>query len=425
MSRPKRLTSHRLPLHVVAAVLGFAGLAGCATTVPVATAPPVQAPAPVATLPADAPMPPADGIDTTTPPLDTVVVAGIPATGIPIDPTQATGREVFDRLRARLRAPACVDSGRARQWQDRYAHHPTVFTRKLESILPMLDFVIGETERSGLPGEFVFIPLVESWYEPGAIGHGGPAGMWQMIGSTARNHGVGMRKGYDGRLSPVDSTRAALSYLKALDDMFDGDWQATVMAYNAGEYRLAGALRRSGARRVSAADGLPAGMSHITYDYVSKLQALSCLVSEPEKFGLDLPDDARFARLAPVLVDRRVGTLEQVAARTRLPASTLRGWNPAYRGGRIVDGAPRLLLMPASAASALVEGAAALADTPLPAPADPGADAPTSATHRVRSGDTLSHIARRYGLSLAALLRLNGLGNRSMIRPGQVLRLVP
>ena len=201
---------------LLAAGLGAALLAGCAATGPTARMPPGADIESIA-------LPSEDAYSTEPLPPEALGMA---------DPVYTTGREVFDRLRARLRAPACVDSARARQWQDRYARHPSVFTRKLASVLPLLDFVVAETERSGLPGEFVFIPLVESWYEPGAIGRNGPTGMWQMIGSTARNHGVGMRNGYDGRLSPVDSTRAALSYLKALDDMFDGDWQATVMAYN-------------------------------------------------------------------------------------------------------------------------------------------------------------------------------------------------
>ena len=102
--------------------------------------------------------------------------------------------------------------------------------------------------------------------------------MWQMISSTARNHGVHIQPGYDGRLSPVESTRAALSYLKTLQGMF-GDWQAIVMAYNAGEGRILNAFRRARSRQVSAAQRKPHGLSNITYDYVAKLQALSCLVA--------------------------------------------------------------------------------------------------------------------------------------------------
>ena len=56
----------------------------------------------------------------------------------------------------------------------------------LLSIGPLIDFVSNEVDRAGLPAEFTFIPLVESWYQPGAVGAGGPAGMWQMIPSTAK-----------------------------------------------------------------------------------------------------------------------------------------------------------------------------------------------------------------------------------------------
>jgi LysM repeat protein len=134
-------------------------------------------------------------------------------------------------------------------------------------------------------------------------------------------------------------------------------------------------------------------------------------------------------------VDRGLHSLDQVAARTQVPAEHLRSWNPAYRGGRIVDGAPRVLLLPAGVASRVAGDAAAepatVASTststaaPAATSAEPASDAPASATHQVRSGDTLSRIAQQYGLTLALLRRLNGLGNGNRIRPGQVLRLVP
>jgi membrane-bound lytic murein transglycosylase D len=380
-----------------------------------------EAAAPASPEPADAPAP----AEVVTAPASEPVPPVVEASGV------TTGAEVFARLRARLQGPVCSDGDRAREWQQRYAHHPAVFARKLESVLPLVDFVADEVERSGLPAQFAFIPLVESWYEPGAVGRGGPSGMWQMIGSTARNHGIRISRGYDGRLSPVESTRAALSYLRTLSQMFDGDWQATVMAYNAGEYRLAGALRRSGNRGVSAERAQPAGLSPITYDYVAKLQALSCLVAEPARAHLTLPEATRFERLAAVLVDPKVGSLDQVARHAGVPAPRLRELNPAYRNGRIPADMPRLVLMPAVAGPALAnapfDDASELLAEADPADADdaPAAAGSTAETHRVRNGDTLSQIARQYGIPLGALRRLNRLGSSSRIRPGQVLRLVP
>ena len=129
----------------------------------------------------------------------------------------------------------------------------------MEEILPLMAYVLEEVERKKLPGEFALLPIVESWYRPAAIGPGGPAGMWQMISSTARNHGIRIQSGYDGRLSPVESTDAALSYLQTLDGLFDGEWRAMAMAYNAGEYRIIRAFRASGDRRVSGESQLPRG----------------------------------------------------------------------------------------------------------------------------------------------------------------------
>jgi membrane-bound lytic murein transglycosylase D len=159
--------------------------------------------------------------------------------------------DVLTRLQARLQPGACALGGEAQDWRKRYAHNPPVFGQHVLSILPLLEFVLAEAERRDLPGEFVLIPIIESWYRPAALGTGGPAGMWQMIASTARNHGVRIRAGYDGRLSPIESTHAALAYLGALQQRFGG-WQATVMAYNAGEFRLLGAMQRAGSATVAA-----------------------------------------------------------------------------------------------------------------------------------------------------------------------------
>lgn len=346
----------------------------------------------------------------------------------PPEDGRKTGADLFARLTARLSQPACPEVEAVARLRKRYAGHPGSFARHLSEILPLLDFVSREVEASGLPAEFAFIPIVESWYRPDAIGVGGPAGMWQMIASTARNHGIHIQAGYDGRLSPVESTRAALSYLKTLHGMFGGDWQAAVMAYNAGEYRLLKALRQQGSREVSATARKPRGLSAITYDYVAKLQALSCLLAEPGRNGLALPVEARFRVLAPVLVDRNANSLDRVAAGHGVDAAALRRLNPGYRQGRIVAGVPRLVLMPdpartARPAAATVPGAEN--DPALPAVATEANAAAVDGLHEVRNGDTLWSIARRYGLGLDQLRRLNGLGRGNTIRAGQRLRVLP
>ena len=132
-----------------------------------------------------------------------------------------------------------------------------------------------------------------------------------MIAITARNHDVPMRKGYDGRLSPVDSTTAAVRYLKTLHGMFAGDWRLAVMAYNAGEYRVLGALKRSGQVARNAKPEQLMGLSDITQAYVRKLHALSCLMEQA---------DDREEWLQPL--DRPVPHLEAVPLPAGSTAST-------------------------------------------------------------------------------------------------------
>jgi LysM repeat protein len=100
-------------------------------------------------------------------------------------------------------------------------------------------------------------------------------------------------------------------------------------------------------------------------------------------------------------------------------ASQLRKLNPGYRQGRVVAGAPRDVLAPATALASLVSGGNDTAQAAAPEAAGAGQ------TYTVRPGDTLSRIAARHGVPLAQLFSINGLSGKSVLRPGQVLRLAP
>src|SRR5690606_16835122 len=141
---------------------------------------------------------------------------------------------------------------------------------------------------------------------------------------------VSVQAGYDGRLSRAGSTDAAVRYLKTLHGMFAGDWRLAVMAYNAGEYRLLGALRRAGQRPADAdPDSLP--MPSITKAYVRKLRALSCLLEEAEDREAWLQ---ALDRPVPVLtvaeVPASIATLEALARRHGADAARLQRLNPVF-----------------------------------------------------------------------------------------------
>jgi len=338
-----------------------------------------------------------------------------------------TGAAVFARLNSNFSGPICNDSAAINLWKKRYAGNPKGFSKHLGEILPLLDYVSVEVERRKLPAEFALIPIIESWYQPHAIGSGGPSGLWQMIGTTAKNHGIKIQAGYDGRFSVVDSTDAALSYLGTLQGMFK-DWQRAVMGYNAGEFRILRAIRSSG-NKSEGEDHWPHGLSPITYAYIAKLQALSCLMSQPDKNNLSLPNSNQFTPLAAILVEANSENLDSIAKRYQIDADKLKQNNPAYKHGQISTHAPRRILMPAYLAGNNFVNTAA---NDLENPVNSDVVAPTQAstethsgTHEVKHGDTLWTIAKRYGLSLTNLRRLNGLGRNTVLQTGRTLKLVP
>ncbi|KAA2285657.1 transglycosylase SLT domain-containing protein [Arenimonas fontis] len=330
-----------------------------------------------------------------------------------------TGGQVFERLASGFQAPACIEGEHNLAWRRRYAGDPGRFAAQLEQILPLLAFVTEETGKRGLPAEFALIPIVESWYRPGAIGPGGPAGLWQMMPATARHHGILITSGYDGRLNPAESTDAALAYLQTLSRRFAGDWRAVAMAYNAGEYRILRAFRASGDHRASGEERLPVGLARTTYDYVAKLRALACLIAEPHAHGLALPVDSRFSPLVRVELPASVRGPDQAAHWLGVDAASLRALHPAFRRGQASHPtAGRVLLVPETP---LVRQRLA-AGAPDPATLPP---APPPRQHEIRPGDTLSGIAARYGVPLKQLYLLNGLDGRSILRPGRRLRIDP
>jgi len=301
--------------------------------------------------------PPRTSTGTTTT-VDAAIATQSPA---PLDALATrSGRDIYARFRSGLADPECPANGGSARWRQHFANAPKRMATEGDDVLPLFGYVVDALRAEHLPTEYALIPFVESGYRPGARSQGGPAGLWQFIALTARNHDVAVRTGYDGRLSPIDSTRAAVRYLKTLHGMFAGDWRLAVMAYNAGEYRVLGALRRSGQNARNAKPETLVGLSPITHAYVQKLRALSCLLESADDReewlrALDRPIPLLQARALP----QDATTLEAWARAQGLDAAKLKRMNPAFEGGRVLarkdDGAWRVL---APVATAEIAGAA-------------------------------------------------------------------
>lgn len=138
----------------------------------------------------------------------------------------------------------------------------------------------------GVPGEFIYLAMIESGYQANLKSPMGAAGMWQFMKSTARLYGLRVDLFRDERKDIILSTIAAGRHLKDLYDQF-GDWKLVLAAYNSGPGTVERAIKRSGSRDfwVQAARG---NFRQETISFVAKFFAINFIMANPESFGLDL-----------------------------------------------------------------------------------------------------------------------------------------
>ncbi|MGY0632693.1 transglycosylase SLT domain-containing protein [Luteimonas sp. A478] len=370
-----------------------------------------------------------------------------------LQPISRSGRDIYNQFRDGLSDQECaVDS--SDRWRQHFAHVPRDLAERPDRLLPLFGYVVDALREYHLPTEYALIPFVESGYRPGARSPSGPTGLWQFITATARNHEVTIRPGYDGRLSPVESTTAAVRYLRTLHGMFAGDWRLAVMGYNAGEYRIFGALRNAGQRAMDA-EHEKLAVPPITRAYVRKLQALACLLVEAgEREEWLEAIDQTVPVLAAASLPANVRQLDTWANRRGLDPALVRHFNPVFANGNVASGnRGQSVLAPAPAEHALAALQVEAAPITRPPEVAPGRrakedgpifladasdlveDETTGATmppaitrsgprvHTVTRGESIWRIARHYGLGAAQLLLRNGLEASSVIQPGMVLQI--
>lgn len=353
------------------------------------------------------------------------------ATTPPVAPSLRNGQDIFSSFLDGRADPGCDSEHSDTRWEQHFSRAPARLADDAQDVLPLFGYVVDELRKADMPTEFALIPFVESGYRPGARNGSGPAGLWQFIATTARNHHVPVGAQYDGRLSAVDSTTAAVRYLKTLYGMFGGDWRLALMAYNAGEYRVLQAMRTAGMNAQNARPSELPGMSKVTYEYVEKLHALACVLDHAQQQGNLLTS---LDRPVPVLTEHAlpVGTsLNAWAGQRAIEPQLLARLNPALASARAAPSGVHVLAPVAAAQPGSVGAVVASADvgriaeTNDAAPTVVATTARTSnaqaRTHTVRNGESAWAIARRYGVTVATLLASNGLDKRAVLKPGMVL----
>lgn len=273
--------------------------------------------------------------------------------------------------------------------------------------LPMMRRIFAE---AGLPEDLTYLAMIESGFNQKAYSWARAAGPWQFIESTGRMYGLKNTWWMDERRDPEKATRAAAKMLANLHKKFKGDWLLAAAAYNAGPGRVAQAIRKTGSRDFWVLTE-SRYLREETKNYVPKLMAALHIARNPEKYGfkdlkLQQPLEYDVVRL-PSTTD-----LEVVARLTGMPYKEVKTLNAELKRWCTPPSVKEYALrIPAGTAQKFLEDYRAL---PVEARAN-------YKHHRVKKGDTLGAIARKYNVRMQDVVALNQLKNPRMLSLGQDL----
>jgi len=276
---------------------------------------------------------------------------------------------------------------------------------------PFLPYIEERVRFYGLPDELAFLPVIESEFSPRDTSRSGAAGLWQFMRNSISGYGMRIDDWVDERRDFMKSTDGAL---RKLADNFEafGDWALALAAYNCGDGALARAVaaaKRGGAGSPDFWELRKRGLLKAeTADYVPKFLAVASILRYPGRNGLEQSweEPASWEAISP----RRPVDLKLLSEQAGVPLALLREANPELQYGVTPPGPGYALKVPAASAAAV---RAVLED--------PTRKLVRFYLHKVRSGDTLSGIANRYGTPVPAIVDSN-LGLRpDHIQLGQVI----
>ena len=287
--------------------------------------------------------------------------------------------------------------------------HINNWLSRAETYFPMIEKIFAE---EGVPDELKYLAMIESGLNPNAKSWARAVGMWQFIRATGKAYDLEANGWVDERMNPEKATRAAARHLRDLHRMF-GDWQLALAGYNYSPGKLRRHIRRAEARLGRKAtywdvyDNLP----RETRNYVPMFIATSIVASSPEDFGLGKgvnPGPNYEFDYVPV---QGMLSLADAAKLAGTDLATIKALNPELRSSHLPPSKTAYYLrIPLYTFEQFAEGYRQL----------PASMKRAVSHHRVRRGETLGQIARRYGVSVSSLMRKNGLRS-TVIQIGQSL----
>ena len=291
---------------------------------------------------------------------------------------------------------------------------------------PLFEQILDEND---LPLELKYLAIVESALDPKARSYVGAKGLWQFMYSTGKSFGLDVNNYVDDRSDPLKSTKAAAAYFKQLYQIFD-NWDLALAAYNSGPGNVSKAIRRSGG--YTNYWNIRPYLPKETADYVPRFYAILYLFEHAKEHGLSAESLERTYLETDTIHIKRSITFDHIAEELPITKDQLAVLNPSYRMATIpyVKGKDYALRLPKALIGDFIsaEGEVyALAKKQEDASEKPLAalvSGPERLRYRVKSGDALSIIADRYGVSVKQIRSWNNLSG-NVIRVGQRLTIYP
>lgn len=274
--------------------------------------------------------------------------------------------------------------------------------------LPMIQQVFRE---EGIPLDLAYVPLVESAFKNTALSRVAARGMWQFMQPTAQEHGLNKFSSanvswfVDERSDPEKATRAAAQYLKTLSRMFDGDWNFALASYNGGPGRLQRASRTAKTTDFWKLSASTRYLPRETREYVPMILAAIIIAKNPELYGFTVASAAPLAYetvTIPGALDLKI-----IAEWAEVTLEELQDLNPELR---------RTTTPMTSHTLKVPIGTAPMIQSRLES-----ADYRSFKFHTVKRGETVTALARKYGVSSKELREANGLSASARLSARQTL----
>lgn len=278
--------------------------------------------------------------------------------------------------------------------------------------IPMLSSLISQSD---LPSEFLFVALVESRLEVSASSSRGAAGLWQFMSQTGKLQGLQINQFVDERRDHIKSTRAAITYLSALKKQF-GKWYLALIAYNCGDGRLRKAIRKAGTTDLRVlADPKRSFIPTESKNYVRKVVALALLASDEvflSQIQYDTLLNSEHENPITTVYLPEGENIDRIAAVLEMPKKNLVQLNTHLKRG----------VTPPNQKS-----------YPIYIPKEKLDEFRQKyhtrelkgyfLMHRVKSGETLTNISKRYGVPNSAILMENMMESGSELSPNRNVKI--